>query len=223
MHPSCEAERSCICGRDDLIVGKDLKRHISSPFCVTERIFKLLYARVVLCLRDAVISNKLAAFDKACGNQTTDYQNRDWAKANSVLAEGRRCSSYVRWLSTLPRLTESCRNLDCYFGQSPYPSAYSAQQPKRKPRRNSPPWLPPSIPEPYGGPIELAATKAISDIDPPPTEADAATTTTSDVDASDSSTIYDTGFNIKPAVYVTRHSQGLRVSADPQATLDPEV
>jgi hypothetical protein len=135
--PSNEYSPVCgTCGRDDLI-WDDLDRHQKSPYCVNERTFKLAYAKVVLNYRYDQLPAVLSRFDKQHG-QTTKYYKSDLDKVFLLLSGGRgRGRSWIRWFSTLPRLTKLCLDLDNHFHWYPYPPAYRIpyQKPKPSPHR----------------------------------------------------------------------------------------
>ncbi|KAG9186439.1 hypothetical protein G6011_09547 [Alternaria panax] len=129
--PNNEYQPVCgTCGRDDLI-WDDLNRHQESPYCMNERTFKLAYAKAVLNYGYDQLPAVLARFDKERG-QTAQYYRSDLDEVISLL-EGGRGRSWVRWFSTLPRLTKLCHDLDNYFHWYPYPPAYSIPYQKPKP------------------------------------------------------------------------------------------
>jgi len=153
--PSNECKPVCgTCGRDDLL-WDDLDRHQESPYCVNERTFKLAYAKAVLNYRYDQLPAVLSRFDKQQG-QTTKYYTSDLDKVTSLLSGGRgRGRSWIRWFSTLPRLTKLCRDLDNHFHWYPYPPPYPIPYQKPKPpphhiiRENPNPIYPLNYPSTY--------------------------------------------------------------------------
>jgi transposase-like protein len=198
--PACQT-----CGRDDLL-RPDLNRHRKSPYCVDRRTFQLAYARIIQQYSCARIPRILATFDKWNGQETEyHYQESDWGKVESLLA-GHETMSWVRWFSTLPKLTKLCRDLDWYFGgRSHYPPAYLHEDPDsnslphdrlhEQPNLSPSTYPPPYLPSTADTGFNTDPTAAAVDTSSAPTEAEAAThgTASSSVD---SPTVAEPGFRI---------------------------